>query len=152
MTADRVVPGHVRGEHPLTVLAVIALGGALGALARYGVAVGLPHARTGWPWATFIENASGCFLIGVLMVVITEVVRPHPLVRPFLGVGVLGGYTTFSAYALEVLVLVEVGRPGLALSYLVATPLVAVAAAAIGSTGTRRTVAAVSLRQRRERP
>jgi len=69
------------------VLGVIAAGGAAGALARYGLA--LPHRPDGWPWATFITNLSGCLLIGVLMALIDQL-RPHRLVRPFIGIGVLG--------------------------------------------------------------
>jgi protein CrcB len=70
-------------------------------------------------------NISGCLLIGVLMVVITELVTPHRLVRPFLGVGVLGGYTTFSTATVDALTLVDASRPGAALGYLVATPTLA---------------------------
>lgn len=134
---DRVAPRTVRGSHPVAVLAAIAVGGALGALARYGLGIALPPAPDEWPWATFLENASGCLLMGVLMVVITEAVTPHPLVRPFLGVGVLGGYTTFSAYSLEVLTLVDAGRGGVALLYLGLTPVIAVLAVALGAVGTR---------------
>ena len=85
------------------VLAAIAIGGVLGAEARYGLGVAIPHAAGQWPWATFLTNASGCLLIGVLMVVILELSTPHPLVRPLLGVGVLGGYTTFSTYNVDTL-------------------------------------------------
>jgi fluoride exporter len=56
----------------------------------------LPDASQGFPFDTSVVNVSGCLLIGVLMVSIVEVRRPHRLVRPFLGVGLLGGYTTFS--------------------------------------------------------
>ena len=77
-------------SHPLAVLGAIALGGIAGAEARYGLSVALPHTAVGWPWATLITNASGCLLIGALMVVLTEMPRPHPLARPLLGVGVLG--------------------------------------------------------------
>lgn len=86
--------------HPAAVLGAIAAGGVLGGLARAGVQAAFPYAPTGFPWATFGINLTGCLLIGVLMAVIGA--RPvHPLVRPFLGVGVLGGFTTFSAYAVD---------------------------------------------------
>ena len=68
------------------------------------------------PWATFLINVSGCALIGVLMVTITELTSPHRLVRPLLGLGVLGGYTTFSTYSVEIHQMLAVGRPGLALT------------------------------------
>ncbi|MFE2979438.1 fluoride efflux transporter FluC [Streptomyces sp. NPDC059258] len=81
------------------VLAAVAAGGALGALARYGALVLWPGGG-GFPWTVFVVNVSGCALIGALMVLTVERGRiTHPLVRPFLGVGVLGGFTTFSTYA-----------------------------------------------------
>ncbi|MFD5200291.1 CrcB family protein [Streptomyces sp. NPDC058375] len=82
------------------VLAAVAAGGALGALARYAALVLWPTPAAGFPWTVFVVNVSGCALIGVLMVLAVERGRvTHPLVRPFLGVGVLGGFTTFSTYA-----------------------------------------------------
>src|SRR5690348_233451 len=79
----------VRGQGP--VLVAIAIGGGLGALARYGLSQLLPTRPGEFPWATFFTNVLGCLLIGVLMVLITERWTVHRLVRPFLGVGVLGG-------------------------------------------------------------
>ncbi|MGZ4603740.1 MAG: fluoride efflux transporter FluC, partial [Kineosporiaceae bacterium] len=76
------------------VLAVIAVGGALGSLGRWGVAEALPHAPGVFAWSTFVTNVSGCFLIGLLMVFVIDVWPPSRHLRPFLGVGVLGGYTT----------------------------------------------------------
>jgi fluoride exporter len=121
----------------LSVVAVIAAGGALGASARYGVASALPHGPSGWPWSTLLINLTGCLLIGVLMVLILEVWMAHRLVRPFIGVGVLGGYTTFSTYAVEAQQLIGAGRAGLALSYLVATAIAALVAVQLGITITR---------------
>lgn len=115
------------------VLAAIAAGGLVGAEARYGVGLALPHADGTWPWSTLLINVSGGLLIGVLMVVILELVDPHPLVRPFLGVGVLGGYTTFSTFAVDTLALGRAGNVGLAVAYAVATPLFALLAVAIGA-------------------
>jgi fluoride exporter len=108
------------------VLAVIAAGGAIGAEARFGVGLLLPHPVGAWPWSTLLVNLSGCVLIGVLMVVITELTEAHRLVRPFLGVGVLGGYTTFSTATVETLALLAAGRPAAAIGYVVVTPALAV--------------------------
>lgn len=116
----------------LTVLAVIAVGGAIGACSRYGVGLALPHASNGWPWSTLLINASGCLLIGVLMVLIMEVWPGQRLIRPFLGVGVLGGYTTFSTYAVEAQQLIQAGRPGLALAYMAVTVVAALVAVQVG--------------------
>ena len=121
------------------MLGTIAIGGAVGALGRYGLATAWPHAPRHFPWATFVTNVSGCFLIGVLMVLINEVWSAHRLVRPFLGVGVLGGYTTFSTYIGEVQQLVTSGAARSGLLYLIGTPLAALAAVHLGLTVTRRT-------------
>ena len=122
----------------MDVLVAIAVGGVLGAEARYGVGLAIPHPAAGWPWSTLVVNVSGCVLIGVLMVVITELTTAHRLVRPFLGVGVLGGYTTFSTATLETLTLLDAGRPVAALGYVVVTPVLAVLACAAGAVATRR--------------
>jgi len=131
------VPQRRTAQGPLDVLAVIALGGAVGALARYGVGRLQPHAPDQFPWATLEINAVGCVLIGVLMVVITELTTPHRLARPFLGVGVLGGFTTFSTYAVDIQQLLMRQRPGLALAYLSSTVFAALAGVWLGVTATR---------------
>ncbi|KAA9154323.1 fluoride efflux transporter CrcB [Amycolatopsis acidicola] len=100
------------------VLAVISAGGAIGALGRYGIGQWLPTRPGQFPWGTFLVNLSGCFLIGVLMVLITEVWSAHRLARPFLGVGILGGYTTFSTYTNEIRALLQPGTMLVAAAYL----------------------------------
>uniref|UniRef100_UPI0002DC1FD5 fluoride efflux transporter FluC n=1 Tax=Nocardia takedensis TaxID=259390 RepID=UPI0002DC1FD5 len=113
------------------VLAVIAVGGALGALARFGMLEWWPTPAGGFPWTVFVINVTGSFLLGALMVVITEHRTAHPLVRPFLGVGVLGGFTTFSTYAEGIRDLLEPAALT-GLLYLAATLVAAVSAAALG--------------------
>ncbi|MGH3328360.1 MAG: fluoride efflux transporter CrcB [Streptomycetales bacterium] len=122
---------------PPAVLLVIACGGMLGALARYGLAVLWPHRGTAFPWATFTANVVGCLLIGALMVLITEAFVAHRLVRPFLGVGVLGGFTTYSTYAVEAQQLIEDGAAGRAFTYIFATLVAALIAVVIGMATTR---------------
>jgi CrcB protein len=119
------------------VLAVVSAGGAIGALARYGLGVAFPHAKGAFPWATFGVNVSGCLLIGVLMVLITEVWPARKLVRPFVGTGVLGGYTTFSTYIVDIQQLLAAGRPTAAFGYLVTTAVSALAAVYVGSALTK---------------
>jgi fluoride exporter len=140
-------------SHPAQrdVLAAIAVGGVAGAEARYGIGVVLPHTSSERPWATLLINISGCFLIGVLMITITEFVEVHPLVRPCLGVGVLGGYTTFSTYAVDALSLARAGRTGIALAYLVSTPVLAVLACAAGA-GVARLIGTAGAQPARRRP
>lgn len=128
---------RARATSDRTVLAVVALGGILGAEARFGISSWLPHRATQLPLGTWLVNISGCFLIGGLMVVLTELSHPHPLARPFLGVGVLGGYTTFSTATVEVQQLGQHGRPALALGYLAGTLVGALVAAALGTATTR---------------
>jgi CrcB protein len=118
---------------PWSVLAAISIGGMLGALARYGLSTAFPHAPGAFPWATFAINVAGCLLIGVLMVAITEVWRAHRLVRPFLGVGVLGGFTTFSTYIVDIQHAVTAGEPRTALIYLAGTAASALVAVLIGT-------------------
>lgn len=125
----------------LPVLAAVAAGGAIGSAGRYGLAAALPHQPTDFPWATFITNAAGCFAIGVLMVVVAQVLPGRPLLRPFLGVGVLGGFTTFSTYALEIQRMVDAGARGTAMAYLAGTVIAALAAAYAGSRVTRLALA-----------
>lgn len=128
------------------VVLTIAVGGALGAMARYGVAATWPHAPGTFPWATFGVNVLGCLLIGSLMVVLTEIGgRPHPLTRPFLGVGLLGGFTTFSTYAVETERLVAGGDPQLALLYLFGTLAAALLAVQVGVVATRIATRALTL-------
>ncbi|WP_280399540.1 fluoride efflux transporter FluC [Nocardia carnea] len=119
------------------VLAVVACGGGLGAGARYGLALRIPVGPGEFPWATFLANLLGCLAIGVLMVLITEVWIPHRLIRPFLGVGVLGGFTTFSSYSGEVRTLLESGSTGVALGYLGGTVVICLGAVAAGISVTR---------------
>jgi fluoride exporter len=115
------------------VLAVVCVGGVLGALARYGAGRWWPTTPGQFPWTTLWINIVGCALMGVLMVVVADVLRPRRLVQPFLATGVLGGFTTFSTYALDTRALSVGGHAGRALTYLAATivgALVAVSATA----------------------
>ncbi|TDE20929.1 CrcB family protein [Actinomadura sp. 6K520] len=125
---------------PWTTLGAISAGGVLGALARYGISVALPHRPDTFGWATWSVNVAGCLLIGVLMVAITEVWRAHRLVRPFLGVGVLGGFTTFSTYIVEAQQAIEAGAAGTGLLYLAATLAGALVAVYAGAKLTRLAV------------
>ncbi|WP_431999632.1 fluoride efflux transporter CrcB [Streptomyces sioyaensis] len=132
-----------QGQWP--VIGVVAVGGAIGASARYGAALLWPTAAGTFPWTTLTVNAVGCALMGVLMVVITEVRSAHRLVRPFVGTGILGGFTTFSTYTVDIQRLVDARRPALAVAYLAGTLLLALAAVWAAVAGTR---ALLELRRR----
>ncbi|MFC5995672.1 fluoride efflux transporter CrcB [Pseudonocardia hispaniensis] len=117
--------------------AVIAVGGALGALARWGVGLALPAHPGAFPLGTFLINVVGCLLIGVLIVLVTEVRPAHPLVRLFAATGILGGFTTFSTYSTDAQYLLLSGHVGAAVGYLAATLAGAIAATWLGITVTR---------------
>jgi len=131
----------VRRTGDTAVLTVIAAGGAIGAVARYLVGQAWPTPTGTFPWATLVINVVGCGLIGILMVVVSEVLTRRRLIRPFLGTGVLGGFTTFSTYALDIQQLVANRHPGTALLYLGATVAGALIAVWATATATRALVA-----------
>jgi CrcB protein len=106
-----------RRDRQLDVLAMIALGGGLGSVARYLVSVALPVRPGHFPWATFLINLSGCFALGLLMVFVVEIWPPRRYVRPFFGIGILGGFTTFSTFAVELRGLAAHGARALADAY-----------------------------------
>lgn len=102
-------------------LLVVSLGGVLGSLARYGVSVLVSQWSAGdFPWATLIVNILGCLAIGFVASSRTVAAGPSWL-RLFLIAGILGGFTTFSAFALETGVLLDSGRVALALTYVLAS-------------------------------
>jgi CrcB protein len=129
---------HRHGD--ATVLTVIAAGGAAGAAARYLIGARWPTASGTFATSTLMVNVLGCALIGVLMVLITDVWSSQPLLRPFLGTGVLGGFTTFSTYAVDIQQLVSHHHAATALLYLAVTPIAALLAVWVTATGTRRLV------------
>ncbi|WP_435615533.1 fluoride efflux transporter CrcB [Streptomyces coelicoflavus] len=132
------VPERARWSGQAPVVAVLALGGGTGAAARYAASLWWPAPAGGFPWTTFAVNAVGCAVIGVFMVVVTEVRPAHRLVRPFFGTGVLGGFTTFSTYAVDSRSLFADGRVRTGLAYLAATPLAALTAVWLAAWATRR--------------
>jgi CrcB protein len=106
----------VRRREPDVVLA-IAIGGALGALARYEVAQVIAVAPHGFPWATFATNMSGAFALGFFLTFVLERLPPTRYLRPFFAVGFLGSYTTFSTLAVETVVLAKDGYVVLGIGY-----------------------------------
>jgi fluoride exporter len=120
------------------LLAAISVGGVLGAEARYGVDTLVPHRVGGFNWATVGVNASGCLLVGVLMAWLLSRARPPRLARPFLGVGILGGYTTYSTFAVDTVHLLHAHRPLVALGYVITTVVSALGAVWCAGTLARR--------------
>lgn len=99
------------------VLAVIAVGGMLGAAARFKLAEALPTSSGHFPWATFWTNLSGSFVLGFLLIVLLERFPPTRYLRPFLITGILGAYTTMSTFAVETALLVKDGHPATGAMY-----------------------------------
>jgi CrcB protein len=122
------------------VLAVVAAGGALGAVARYGLELLWPHPAGAFPWVTLLINVTGCAALGAIMELLADLTAPHRLARPFLGTGLLGGFTTFSAYAVETRQLLAAGRPAVAAAYVVGTLVAALAGVWGGMMGVRAIV------------
>ncbi|WP_237491891.1 fluoride efflux transporter CrcB [Modestobacter sp. L9-4] len=117
---------------PLIGYLAAALGGALGSLARWGLGRALPHPVGAWPTATLLINLSGCLVLGVLAVALFTRHPRSPWLRPFLGTGVLGGWTTFSTFAVDTVQLADAGRGAAAVGYVLASVVGGVLAAAAG--------------------
>ena len=118
-------------------LLLVMFGGALGAGARYLIGRWtLAMLGTGWPWGTLAVNLLGGFAMGVLAGILSRTGDSEPA-RLLLGVGVLGGFTTFSAFSLELVTMVERGEAGSALGYALASMLGAAAALWTGLLMTR---------------
>lgn len=113
-------------------LVQVALGGALGASARYLVNVATMRlAGPGFPWATVIVNVAGSFLMGMLVVALAKTSGTRH--APFLMTGLLGGFTTFSAFAIETVALAQAGTPALALLHVAAHIVLGLGAAWCGA-------------------
>lgn len=121
-----------RLTRPVPVLLAIALGGALGALARWSIEEAMAFEPGGWPLATLVINIAGALMIGVLASV-TRLKDGPPWLRPMVITGFLGGFTTFSAFAIETSLLLDEQRPTAALIYIGATLLGGLVAVRLGA-------------------
>jgi fluoride exporter len=110
---------------------LVMAGGALGAALRYALARGLPLA-TAWPWPTFIANVAGGVLMGLLSAWLLRAGHAGESLRLLLGVGLLGGFTTFSAFSLEMAKMMDQGQVSLAAGYALASVLLAMVAVFAG--------------------
>ncbi|TDC84622.1 CrcB family protein [Actinomadura sp. 7K507] len=113
------------------VIAEIAVGGALGALARYGLGQAIPTSTLGFPWDTFTINMLGCLAMGILTSYLLSG-RPHPWARPLAVTGYLGGFTTFSHLIDDIFTLGDGGKVGLGIGYAVASVVLGWVAIAVG--------------------
>lgn len=133
-------PTHTAPTRDLDLFVAVAIGGVIGASARYFLGEIVPTPRDQWPLATFIINLTGAFILG-LVIEFATAYAPDPGVggfarrlRPFLVTGVLGGYTTFSTYMVEAHGLVLEARPLMAGAYVFGSLLLGVLLVVLGMT------------------
>ena len=122
---------------PLTATAYVALGGAIGAVGRYQLGRLMTHMLgvktvTTFPWATLTANVVGSLAMGLLAGWMARAGQGGEPMRLLLGVGLLGGFTTFSAFSLEMMLLIERGQISLALTYAAVSLFAGLAALYIG--------------------
>ncbi|MGA4507516.1 fluoride efflux transporter FluC [Propionibacteriaceae bacterium G1746] len=117
MNEESSRPAYLRAP----LLALVALGGAAGTAMRAELGRLLPHAPGTWSWSTLLVNLVGAFVLAVLLELLGRLRRGHLPLRLMLGTGVLGGFTTYSAFSVETVQLLQSGRALLALAYVVVT-------------------------------
>lgn len=122
-------------------LAAVFVGGGMGTLARDLLAAHHPATPGGFPWVTLLVNLTGSLAIGLLVPLTEHVSHRMPLLRPFVMIGVLGGWTTYSTLAVDAALLGKDGYVGTALAYLVATVVGGLALVVAGHDLGRRLVA-----------
>lgn len=112
-------------------LILVAAGGAIGAVGRFMAGhVALRLAGPGFPYATLFVNVAGSFVMGLVAVYLAE--RGLMRAAPFLMTGILGGFTTFSAFSLDVVLMLQRGEGAVAAGYIVASVGVSIGALALG--------------------
>jgi CrcB protein len=128
-------------------VAAVALGGFFGGLARYGVTLALPTGAGAFPWAIFLVNTAGAFLLGFLLILVLEVLPPTTYLRPTLGTGFCGALTTFSSVATGVDQLAAHGHAALAAGYVLGSLAAGLAATSSGIV-LGRSIAAARVKRR----
>ena len=122
----------------MQMILAVAAGGALGAVGRYVVAAqALRLMGPNFPWGTLTVNVVGSLVMGILVELMALRINLSPEMRAFLVVGVLGGFTTFSAFSLDVSLLLERNMLGQAFLYAVASVILSVGALFVGLALTR---------------
>ncbi len=123
-----------------SILLVMA-GGGVGAVLRFQLGRLVTVGASGWPWGTFAANVVGGLAMGMLAAWLARVGAVGENIRLLLGVGLLGGFTTFSAFSLDMMVMIERGAVGMAFAYAALSVLLALAALFIGMSLTRMVLA-----------
>ncbi len=116
----------------LRTVVMVGVGGAVGTVTRYSLGRLAPVASGTFPTTTFAINVTGAFILGLLLGLLARSRRSDRVWRPLLGVGFLGGYTTFSTFAVETTQLVRTHHAVVALSYVTASIVAGLLAARLG--------------------
>ncbi len=117
---------------------LVGLGGALGAMARYGIGTAVPAPANGFPLATALINIAGSLAMGVLIGVLAKTTPQYQNeIRLFVAVGIFGGFTTFSSFSLDAITLIERGDFLLATAYIVGSVVLSLTGLYVGLQATR---------------
>ena len=113
---------------------VVGLGGAVGAMMRYRISLHMSHiVGDGFPWGTLVVNVIGCLVLGLLVALVSGKYPIGDIARTGLQVGLIGGFTTFSAFSMELLRMVEDGSWIHGFIYIVASLFLCVLAIVLGT-------------------
>jgi fluoride exporter len=121
-----------RARTPLRDVGWVAAGGAVGALARVGLATWFPPATGRFPLTTFLENVVGAFLLGAILTLLAERASSRPSVRLFVCTGALGAFTTYSTFATELAQLLDGRHVAVAAGYAAASLVAGLGAGLVG--------------------
>jgi fluoride exporter len=117
----KVAPGAGSMTFDMRAISAIFAGGFAGTVLRVALAESWVHGDGGWPWATLVVNIFGAFLLGYVATRLQERLPPSTWPRPLLGTGLCGALTTFSAFQLELFLMFEAGKSGMAVAYAAVT-------------------------------
>lgn len=135
---DREVLQRARQRRAQTVIVfALGCGGVVGAVARYAVSLAIPTPVNHFPWSTFLINVSGSAILGFLLILLIEQFPRGRLVRPLVGSGVIGAYTTFSTLEVDTLLLFRGHQFGVGIVYLVSSLLAGLVAVWMGMNAAR---------------
>ncbi|NNN09407.1 MAG: fluoride efflux transporter CrcB [Acidimicrobiaceae bacterium] len=116
----------------MVIVFALGCGGVIGAIARYAVSLAIPTQTGQFPWGTFVINISGSAVLGFLLLLLIEQFPKGRLVRPFVGSGIIGAYTTFSTFQVDTLLLIRHHEIGVAVTYMMGSLLAGLLAVWLG--------------------
>ena len=120
------------GAPGLLALLAVAVGGAMGTLSRYGISRMLPTVASSIPWSIFFVNVSGCLALGFVLQLVIERWPTNDYIRPFVAVGFIGAFTTFSTVMVDTDLLVRDGNAGTAAAYVIGSVIAGLVAVFTG--------------------